>query len=78
VVKRLLNIEIDQENDRSLENKQHMVRTAKAQEKRVSISGFLGFGTTKTDGQLVDTAKYGSHRENDFLSKTWSTQGKDS
>ena len=51
VVKRRLNIEVaglDQENDRSIENQQlhKLARTAKAQEKRVSISGILGFPQT--------------------------------
>ena len=55
MVKRRLNIEVagvDQENDRSIENQQlhKLARTAKAQEKRVSISGILGFPQTKQKG----------------------------
>ena len=55
VVKRRLNIEVavvDQENDRSIENKQQhkLARTAKAQEKRVSISGILGLPQTQQKG----------------------------
>jgi hypothetical protein len=55
VVKRRLNIEValvDQENDRSIENQQQpkLARTAKAQEKRVSISGILGFHQTQQKG----------------------------